>query len=319
MDTISSADVGEVVTQFFVIRSLEYRTGKSRERGYISIEFGYRNGRIFGNIWKDAENIIKEYSVGDIVKVRGTLEIFKERKRLSVDRIRKCTGDDTVDKTDFIPQFEGDREKLKKEFMKEAGSVKNPHLKKLLDSFFKDKKFFKEFCNAAGGKLWHHAYIGGLMEHSLSVVKLCKKAAEIYETVDGDLLITGAILHDIGKVTEYTITPFIDFSDEGRLIGHIVIGANMVEEKIKSIHDFPEELKRKLIHMILSHQGALENASPVVPMTLEAVILHYAENLDSKANAFTRIIKQEKEPGIKWSKYVNLIDRFIYFGEDESK
>jgi len=311
--------IGDKITRFFVIRSIEYRAGKTGSGGYVVTEFGDKNGRISGYIWDDAEKVIKEYKTGDIVKIRGTLEIYKDKKRISVDRIRKLKEGDPVKWYDFVPQYEGNIDKLKNDFLEEVNSIKNPFLKELLDSFFKEEKFFKDFCIAPGGKLWHHCYTGGLLEHTLSVVKICKKVAEIYKNVDVELLIVGAILHDIGKVREYNITPFIDYSDEGRLLGHIVMGMSMVEEKIKIIRDFPEELKKRILHMILSHQGTLENGSPVVPMTLEAIILHNVENLDSKANAYTRIIKNENEPGKKWSRYVNLIDRFIYFGDEDKE
>jgi len=314
-----NVNAGDKITQFFVIRSIEYRTGKSSGSGYIAVEFGHRNGRIAGNIWNDAERIVKEYAPGDIVKVRGTVDVYKDKKRISVEKIRKNRESDGINPADFIPAYEGDAEELKNDLKELITFVNNPFLKKLLELFFSDKEFLGKFCSAPGGKLWHHAYSGGLMEHSVSVAKMCKMVAGSYANVDTDLLLTGALLHDIGKVREYSLLPFIDYTDEGRLLGHVVIGAGMVEDKIKMIKDFPEGLKKRVLHMILSHQGALENASPVVPMTLEAIILHHTENLDSKANAFMRIIKRENEPGIKWSKYVHLIDRFIYFGEEEGE
>jgi 3'-5' exoribonuclease len=152
------------------------------------------------------------------------------------------------------------------------------------------------------------------------VVEFCEKAADLYELVDRDLLITGALLHDIGKIYTYSITGFIDFTDEGRLLGHIVSGDELIRDKIKKVEDFPEELTLQLRHLILSHQGQLEFASPVVPQTLEAIILYYADEIDAKAGAFTEIITRDRQGriGKKWSDWIPLISRYIYLGEEKA-
>jgi len=195
--------------------------------------------------------------------------------------------------------------------------VQNTFLRGLLDLIFQDQKIRKAFGDAPGGKLWHHAYLGGLLEHTLSVTKIAEQAAKQYPGINRDLLLTAGLLHDIGKISSYTYRTVIDFTDEGRLLGHIVIGAQMVTDKIKIFPDFPRPLAKELLHLILSHQGKLEQASPVVPMTLEALLLYYADEIDSKANAFLRIQEREKKPGRTWSSYVNLMNQYFYFGEDE--
>jgi 3'-5' exoribonuclease len=177
--------------------------------------------------------------------------------------------------------------------------------------------------DAPGGKLWHHAYLGGLLEHTIAVVELCRTMAGIYPMVNRDLLMTGAILHDIGKIEEYGYgRGFIDFTDEGRLWGHISIGAQCVRAAIEELEredGFPEELKTQVVHLILSHQGELEHGSPVLPQTLEAMILYYADEMDSKANALKHIIERDAKSGRTWSQYINLLDRFIYIGNPEDK
>ena len=153
MDEVFKAQAGERITQFFIIRSIEYRTGKSSGGGYIAVEFGYREGRIAGNIWRDAEAAIKEYTAGDIVKVRGTVDIYKDKKRISVEKIRKIREGDNIDRMDLIPSYEGDQEKLKNDLKGIIKGVKNPLLKKLLESFFKDREFTDNFNLAPGGIL----------------------------------------------------------------------------------------------------------------------------------------------------------------------
>lgn len=314
---IKEFKAGDRITSFFVVRKKELRTKKGSGEVYLALELGDSSGRINGTLWEDIERVAEEIKVGDPIKVQGTVVNYGEELVLNIERIRKAREDDGVKRADFLPRSEKDLDELLNRLRDRISRLKNPFLKRLLDSFFTDKDFLDHFIPAPAGKLWHHNRLGGLLEHTLSVVEICDYVGGQYDLVDKDLLLAGAILHDIGKVSEYdTSSGFIEYSDEGRLLGHIVIGQRMVDEKISQIQGFPPELRKKLIHLILSHHGELEQASPVVPMTLEAIILYYADQLDSKADAFTRIIKGEKEPGKRWSKYVKLIDRFIYLGED---
>lgn len=209
-----------------------------------------------------------------------------------------------------------DLEVLLERYRQKAQSVTNPYLQKLLSSILEDEKLAGKLKLAPGGKLWHHSYVGGLLEHTLKVVEFCEKASELYELVDRDLLVAGALIHDIGKIYSYSLSGFIDYTDEGRLLGHIVSGDELVSQKIAAIEGFPESLALELRHLVLSHQGELEFASPVVPQTLEAIILYYADEIDAKAGAFTQIIQREKSPGKKWSDWVPLIHRYIYLGEE---
>ena len=196
-------------------------------------------------------------------------------------------------------------------------SITNSHLSKLLNHIFNNQQIKEKFIYAPAAKLWHHNYIGGLLEHTLSLVLLCDKIQQQYSSINRDLLIAAALLHDLGKITEFETKGFINYSTEGRLLGHITITTQVVVENIKHVPDFPGKLKQQLLHCILSHHGQKENGSPVVPMTMEAIILSMADELDAKLGAFTRIMKKEKEPGKVWSNYVNLLDRFLYLGEDE--
>lgn len=308
--------VGEDITQFFIIRGIETRTKKSDNKPYLVLELGYPQGRIWANIWDNTEGFLAEYQAGDIVKIKGVVEQYRDMTQLNIRRIRKSADSDDVNPEDLLPRMlRGDLDKLEKMLPKVIKKISDPHLQALCESILLEDEFNTLFCKAPAGKLWHHGYVGGLLEHTLTIVDLCESIAAHYPQVNPDLLRAGALLHDIGKVETYTTVPYIEYSDEGRLIGHIVLGYERVREAIKNSKDFPEEIAKQLLHLILSHQGELEKASPVVPMTLEGIILHLADEIDSTINAFQRIIDEQKIPHKKWSGYVNLIDRFIYLGK----
>jgi 3'-5' exoribonuclease len=319
---IEELRAGDLVVSFFVIRRKEIRTKRDSAETYLSLELADRSGRIGASIWEDSANPDLQFDelrdalqVGDVVKVQGKVVSYRDRLYLNVERLRKSTEADSIDFTRLVPTSERDPEEMWSELERMVASVESMPLRQLLKQIFSNPEIKQRFMETPGGKQWHHAYVGGLLEHTLAVTAICDRLASLYDGVDRDLLVTAALLHDIGKIRSYQTFPTFDFTDEGRLLGHIVIGSQMVAESIGRIGDFPEEMAKQLQHLILSHQGKLEQASPVVPMTLEALILYYADELDSKANAFLRIRKREKRPGTRWSSYVNLIARHLYFGE----
>ncbi|MDZ7332107.1 MAG: HD domain-containing protein [candidate division KSB1 bacterium] len=315
---ISDLVPGDVVLGYFVIRKKELKDKKSTNETYLSFELGDRSGRIRGSLWNDIETANKSLHVGDIVKVRGKVITFLDQNHLSIEQIRKATDRDLVRPEQFLPISPRSIPEMYDKLKSTLKAVNHPELRRLIDLFLTDPDFEYRFCHSPGGKLWHHTYIGGLLEHTLSVVQVCRFFVDYYgNLVDGDLLLTAAFLHDVGKIEEFSLRGFVDYSTPGRLLGHIVLGSNMVIRKIEQIQDFPASLQQRLVHCILSHHGEKERGSPVVPMTIEALILNFIDNLDSSVAAFQRIMAKEKEPGRAWSNYVNLIDRFIYFGEDE--
>jgi len=306
---------GDSITSFFVIRKSEL---KSRRDGssYLHLELGDASGRITANLWEDIEKQYTEFQPGVIVKVHGTVQTYKSIIQLSIQKIRKRKKEDNVDPSMFIPAKDQDISSLVQQFKEKITSVENKHLRTILERIFDDEKIMTSFSRMAGGKLWHHAYVGGLLEHTLSVVSVCETMAKQYSDVNRDMLITGALLHDIGKIFEYSFDKgFIDFTDYGRLVGHISIGAHFVASIIEEINKetpFPDAIKHQVMHLILSHQGKLEHGSPVLPATIEAMILYYADEMDSKTNALTHIIERDSGNGRKWSQFITLLDRFIY-------
>jgi 3'-5' exoribonuclease len=313
---------GEKVTGFFVVRKKEWKTRKDGTP-YLLFELGDASGRISATVWENVQAVGENTGTGDTVKVQGTVMEFNDSRQISIDRIRKTDEKDGVRPKDFLCTGKLNADALFFRLMETVASIEDTHLRNLLERMFSEPHLQSRFKEAPGGKLWHHAYLTGLLEHTLSVISICESLCKSHSGLNRDLLMTGAVLHDVGKVEEYEWERgYIDYTDEGRLWGHISIGARRVEKEIEfaeAAEGFPPELKKRLLHLILSHQGKLEQGSPVLPMTREAVALYYADELDSKLNALSHIIERDGEPGKRWSKFIQLMDRFIYLGEDNSK
>ncbi|NIR47813.1 HD domain-containing protein, partial [candidate division KSB1 bacterium] len=272
---ITDLKPGDKLVSFFVLRKKELKSKRDSDDDYLSLELGDASGRVTATVWDDVQKHYDALSKGDIVKVKGKAINFRERLHITVEKIRGAEEKDQCDLKQLVPVVDKDRNKLLAHLDELIKKVENDPLKKLLNSIFKDESIRKAFRNAPGGKLWHHNYVGGLLEHTLSVTDISLSVGANYPGINRDLLIAGGLLHDIGKIESYSYKTLIDYTDRGRLLGHIVIGAQIVSDKIKSIPDFPKNLENQLLHLILSHQGKLEQASPVVPMTLEGLLLYY--------------------------------------------
>jgi 3'-5' exoribonuclease len=309
---ISELLLGESFTTFLILQRKDIRRTHTGAP-YLALEFSDASGQIEGRLWDEAERVAGAVEIGQVVKVQGAVEEYKEKKQIKVEKMRSANDQDEFALEKLIPSTDADPEQLWQQFEKMMQSVAHPFLLSLLRKFFDEPEFVQSFCRAPAAKRWHHSYLGGLLEHTLGVATICDRVAKLYPLLDRDLLVTAALLHDIGKVDSYQQGPAFEYTDIGRLIGHIVLGSQLVAEKIRSFPQFPEELALRLQHLILSHQGMLEQASPVLPMTREAFVLYYADEIDSKLNAFERVYRQDR--GGKWSKYVNLLERYFYFGE----
>jgi len=308
------ASQGREIISCFALRKMELRTKDSDGKPFLSLELGDASGRMDAVLWNEAQAAFSQLAVGDAVAVKATVGSYRDSPQLRVENIAKADPSD-YSLEHFLPQSSLSPAEREAAIRSELVGIKDPVLAKLLSLFFDDGDFRQRFLAAPAAKLWHHAYLGGLAEHTLAVCRLAHAAAANYELLDHQLLLTGALLHDIGKIPEFRVTTFIDYSDEGRLLGHIVLGDQMLKERLAKVRDFPQEKAMRLRHMMLSHHGERERGSPVTPATLEALVLHHCDYLDSHAGAFTRIIKREGGSGKRWSDYVNLIDRFIYLPE----
>ncbi len=314
---VNQLNVGENITDFFALRKLEIKDYVKGER--LALELGDKTGRVNAVCWDNARMFFSQLEKGKIVKIKGKVGSYNDTLQITISKIR-LAKEDEYDISDFLPTSEKDLEELLIYLKQLYNAFNNPHLKALLDLIFSDDEFIKKFSKAPGGKLWHHSFIGGLLEHTCNVTRICEQAAEQYEYVDRELLLTGAILHDIGKIYEFNYdSVVIDYSDIGRLVGHIVIGDSILLEYLSKLSDFPSILKLRLRHLLVSHHNEKENGSPVVPQTLEANILAYADNLDAQTSGLLNRVKKDKGQGQEWTGYVNLLNRFVFIGPELAK
>ncbi|MDZ7265834.1 MAG: HD domain-containing protein [candidate division KSB1 bacterium] len=312
MKQLNELLLGEHVTTFVVLRRKETRTKKNGDP-YLALELSDATSHVAAVMWDNLESMTAE--AGQIVKIAGVVEEYQGQRQVRIDKMRPARDDDKIDLTRLVPSAREDRGVMWERFQKLIESVAQPSLLALLRRVFTDEKITRLFCLVPAGKKWHHGYLGGLLEHTLNVATICDRLAKIYPQVDRDLLVTAALLHDVGKVLTYTPGPVFEYTDAGRLLGHIVMGVQLVGEKLAELSAFPAELAMKLQHLILSHQGTLAQASPVVPMIPEGFLLYFADEIDSKLNAIERIAQKERPAGSKWSEYVNLLERYLYLGE----
>jgi 3'-5' exoribonuclease len=280
---------------------------------YLNLRLKDRTGEVEGKIWENADEWDKQFKKGDVIQVQSRAVSFKNTLQLSIHDVEKLDEAD-INPADFFPSAGRDIEEMFTELMSYVGEMETPYLKSLLESFFRDEAIATLFKKASAAKTFHHVYIGGLLEHTLSVVRLLEQVADHYNGIDRDMLITGGLLHDIGKIYEFSYDRIIDYSDEGRLVGHIVIGVEMLDKKIATINDFPDLAAMELRHLLLSHHGTQEFGSPKRPKTLEALIVHHIDDLDAKVNAFQTYIDESPDDDSKWTPFHRLFERFIYKG-----
>lgn len=310
---LTELTIGKIVDHFLMIRKIEIRNTKTGKK-FLSMELGDKSGSINTNVWNDTagfDNIADKGKVGDIIKVSGSIDEFQGIPQIKVSSIKLSIPADNVEVKDFLPRSARDPELMKNALLVRIEDISNAHLKELLKNIFSGERIEK-FKTAPAGKSWHHGYIHGLIEHTLEMIKICDLMCDFHPQINRDLLVSGAMLHDFGKTEELSYDSAFNYSDKGKLIGHIVICASMVEEETKKIAEFPEELKNLLIHLILSHQGKLEYASPVVPKTVEAIALYQADELSAKVNAYVGVINSDMTTEGNWTKFIHLAQTDLY-------
>ena len=309
MKAIYVSDIAEnaqVTGEFFVARKALLRSKSGSP--YLALTLGDRSGNIEARVWEEAERVSAAFNEGDFVRVKARAEVFREAVQLAVtDLVRLEPA--AVDLADFLPASERDPQEMLKELKALGRKVGNPHLRALLEAFFADRALMAGLARAAAAKNMHHAYLGGLLEHTLSVATLARDIAAHYPEVDRDLLLVGAVLHDIGKVRELSCAPGFDYTTEGRLVGHLLLGVEMLEEKMAKVPGFPPNLATALKHLIISHHGEYEFGSPKRPKTAEAFVLHALDDLDAKLNTVRQLLKSTASDA---PAYHRVLERYIF-------
>jgi 3'-5' exoribonuclease len=311
--------VGDELDSIFLVRDKIILTTKDG-RPYLTVNLVDRTGKIAARAWDRPQeaDYIKRLSESirknDFVRVTGLVESFKDAILIRVDRIESIQSGE-ISLEDFLPRGNANPDDQIKELFKIINRIKNPHIKKLLTAFYKDKRFIERFKKAPAAKKLHQAYLGGLLDHTLAIANMAFAVSEHYPEINRDLLVCGAILHDIGKIEELDYERTFDYTDRGRLLGHIVIGTMMIREKMDDLPDFPRETRDMILHLILSHHGSLANGSPVLPAVPEAVILHALDNMDATVWGFiTEQVKSREVEG-SWTRFSKVYERFIYKGD----
>ncbi len=299
----------QTISTTFLVKSKELRNKKTGGQ-FALITFSDKTGDIVGQWWDNFEEAIDTFDRDDIVFARGLVTVYRNHLQLSIHRMRLCQEHE-YSLTDYFPTTKYNVDEMFSELMAIIGEFKNEHLRRLLQSIFADESTAQKFKKAPAAKTMHHPYLGGLLEHSLSLVKLCRKVGEHYHGIDIDLLQTGAVLHDFGKIDELAYERAFGYTNDGQMIGHLVMETIMVSDHIKDIPGFPDDLRRHLLHMLLTHHGKLEYGSPKLPSTPESLMLAYLDDLDSKVEAMLRLIAEPQIEG-DWTRISAMFERPIY-------
>ncbi len=299
---------GESVVGHYLCKSkqtLKSRAGKS----YLSLKLQDKTGTVDAKVW-ELNNDIKSFEENEFIKIDGTALVYQNDIQLNVKKIRRSTEGE-YDPVDYIPSSGKDIAKMYADFIGYIKTIQNPFVKKLLEEILiKDEEIHKKFQTHSAAKIIHHGYMGGLVEHSLSVTEICDFMSVRYKNVNRDILVASAMLHDVGKIKELSEFPVNDYTDDGQLLGHIYIGAEMVSRAAAKIDGFPKELESLIKHCILAHHGEYEYGSPVLPKTIEAFILHCADDMDAKSKVIEDMIDADTTQG-SWAGYQKMLQRNI--------
>ncbi len=299
MKDISVADLArfenQAVVAFFAVTSKQLRSRKDGGQ-YLAVTLSDRTGQVESRMWENFAEIAAGFEQGDVVKVRAEVCRFNGRFQLNLDKLRRATADE-FELADYVPHTRKNVDELWSALVHSVDSFSDLSLQALVRSFLDDPAIASAFREAPAAKTLHHAWLGGLLEHVVSLLGICELAAHHYPEINRDLLLTGVILHDIGKLEELRWGLSFDYTLEGQLVGHISLGIAMIEKKLATLPDFPPKLRMLVEHMVLSHHGKLEFGSPKLPMIPEAILLHYLDDLDAKMHTMRSEFERQEAQG----------------------
>ena len=297
----ASEQENKVIISSFVVASKQVKAKKTGEP-YLALTLSDRTGQLEAKMWDNVAGVIDTFEQDDFIKVKGLLNKYNGRFQLTIHKLRRLEEHE-VDPTDYLPKCPRDTEELWRELSAFVGTFQNPHLKALIEAFMADREIAAAYKTAPAAKTLHHAYIGGLLDHVVSLFRLCDLAVRNYPQIDRDLLLAGAFLHDIGKIDELSYGRSFAYTTRGQLLGHMVIELEMLHSKIAQVAGFPDGLKTLVEHLIISHHGQYEFGSPKLPMFPEALMLHYLDDLDSKMESMRAHLERESGYDEDWTGY----------------
>jgi 3'-5' exoribonuclease len=291
----------KVITSSFVVVSKQVKPKKTGEP-YLALILGDRTGQIEAKMWDNVEEFLNSFEQDDFLKVKGLINKYKNRFQLTIHKLRRMQ-DAEIDFADYLPKTTKNIDELWAALAGFVATFQNPHLKALLERFLADPEIAERYRNAPAAKSLHHAYMGGLLDHVVSLCRSCDLLCRNYPQVNRDLLLTGAFLHDVGKIYELTYNRSFSYTTRGQLLGHMIIELEMLQAKLEQMPGFPADLKMLLEHLIISHHGEYEFGSPKLPMFPEALMLHYLDDLDSKMESMRAHFEREADLDGPWTSY----------------
>jgi 3'-5' exoribonuclease len=312
---------GDNIDDIYLVGDKQMRANRNGNL-FLQIELRDRTGSISARLWNANESLFRLFDEGDLLRVKGRVQLFQGSIQLILSHITPVESE-KADVADFLPHTEQDISKLLDRLRQVLNRLNNHHLRALVEAFLMDEGFVRAFCRVPAGVKNHHAYVGGLLEHVVTLLDIGEKVLACYPELDRDLVLMGLFLHDIGKVRELSYDRSFAYTDEGQLVGHLIIGVELLNEKISETEKltgeaFPRELLLRLKHMILSHHGTYEFGSPRLPMTPEAIAVHYIDNLDAKVHTFTRDIRDDRNNASAWTPFSQSLQRRLYKGTADS-
>ncbi|MBI4481025.1 MAG: HD domain-containing protein [Acidobacteria bacterium] len=304
---VSDLQPNQIITSAFLVQAKDVRFKKTGE-GYLSLSLSDKTGEVEAKIWENVEEFAPLFERDDFIKVKGAVQVFRKKPQLTVHKLRRLEETE-VDLGDFFPQSARDPEEMWQELEAVVAAIQNPHLGALLSKIISDPEIAARLRQAPAAKSLHHAYIGGLLEHILSLCRLAKLVLQNYPGLDEDLVIAGVLLHDLGKIYELSYARSFGYTSDGQLLGHMILEIEILHKKLADLPDFPRPFQTLLEHLIISHHGQYEFGSPKLPMFPEALLLHYIDDLDSKLQGMQTLIAKEAGLEGDWTGFLPSLGR----------